>query len=87
MFKCDSIDRAHNEPEAPRKIPQELKNDFTMNGLMHVGHWYFNNRPYLGGKAARPVWPKASIEQEIKLARKGKLPGMYGCGYEYITTY
>ena len=67
---------AHNESEAPRKIPEELKNDFLMNGLMKISDWYFN-KPYLGRKAATPVWKKADVEQQIELASKGKLHGVY----------
>ena len=77
LFQCDSIDRAHNEPEAPRTIPEELKHDFSMNGLMHIGDWYFN-RPYLGNNAAKRIWRKGDIDQKIELARKGTLHGMYG---------
>ena len=58
----------------------ELKNDFSMNGLMYIGDWYFN-RPYLGNKARTLIWKKADIEQQIELARKGTLHGVYGFTY------
>ncbi len=74
LFKCDSIDRGHNELEAPKKIPEELRNDFTMNGLMKIGEWYFNQQ-YLNKDAMQPVWKKDEVNKWVELARGGKLGG------------
>ncbi len=74
LFKSDSIDKSHDELEAPRQIPEELKYDFTMNGLMKIRELYFNQQ-YMNKDALQPVWEKDKVDKWVELAREGKLEG------------
>ena len=76
LFKNEDFDRGHGEAHAPKEIPKELLQEFTMNGRLKIQKWYFD-RKYLGGKARSPIWSKDDVERQIDLARKGKLPGAY----------
>ena len=77
LFRNEDIDRGHGERGAPKDIPEELWNDFTMNGRLEVRKWYFN-QTYLGGKARQSVWIIEDIERNIESAKKGQLRGNYG---------
>ena len=77
LFRNEDFDRGHGEAHAPKEIPQELLQEFTMNGRLKIQKWYFDTK-YLGGKARSPIWSKDDVERQIDLARKGQLPGAYG---------
>ena len=77
LFRNEDVDRGHGETHAPKEIPNELLQEFTMDGRLKVQKWYFD-RKYLGGKALSPIWNKDDIERQIDLARNGTLPGTYG---------
>ena len=77
LFRNEDFDRGHGEARAPKEIPKELLQEFTMNGRLKIQKWYFDEK-YLGGKSHTPIWSKDDVERQIDLARKGKLPGTYG---------
>ena len=76
IFRNPFIDRSHGLPKAPRKIPQELLKDFTMNNRLPVRQHYVDKR-YLGNKAQTPVWTEQLIDSWVEKAKKGKLEGTY----------
>jgi hypothetical protein len=76
IFRNPFIDRSHGLPKAPRKIPQELLKDFTMNNRLPVRQYYLD-KPYLGNKARTPVWTEQLIDSWVEKAKKGKLEGNY----------
>ncbi|XP_062613058.1 uncharacterized protein LOC134274836 isoform X4 [Saccostrea cucullata] len=77
IFKNEFIDKGHGLKVAPRKIPDRLLKDYTMNFQLPVTEWYFN-MPYLNTKSRTPVWTRESVEQQISLAKRGILGGAYG---------
>ncbi|XP_062613056.1 uncharacterized protein LOC134274836 isoform X2 [Saccostrea cucullata] len=77
IFRNEYIDKGHGLKVAPKKIPERLLKDFTMNFRLPVSDYYFN-MPYFDGKSRTPVWTKASVEQMVSLARRGALGGNYG---------
>jgi hypothetical protein len=62
---------------APKEIPAELRNEYTMNNRLRVKPWYFDEK-YLGGNAYLPLWKQTQIDQWVSLARQGRLKGNYG---------
>ncbi|OQV22673.1 hypothetical protein BV898_03498 [Hypsibius exemplaris] len=46
--------------EAPRKIPGSLRNGYSMNGIISIREFYFDNA-YLGGSALTSVWSLDTI--------------------------
>ena len=77
LFGNEDFDRGHGETHAPKKIPKELLQEFTMNGRVKIQKLYFDTK-YLGREPNSPIWSKDDIERQIVLARKGILPGNYG---------
>ena len=77
ILRNEYVDRGHGLPRAPKTMPEELRNEFSMNNRVPLKSWYFNNQ-YLGKKAASPVWTEKTIEDWIILAKEGKLKGNYG---------
>ena len=63
--------------EAPRKIPKELWDEFTMNNKLPVSAGYIYQK-YTGHTAKTPVWKKKQAEDYINLAAHGTLKGTYG---------
>ena len=79
LFRNEDFDRGHGEAHAPKEIPKELLQEFTMNGRLKIQKLYFDRKYLLvGGKARTPIWSQDDIERQIDLARKGKLQGNYG---------
>ena len=77
LFNNEYIDRGHGFQNAPKEIPQEMLNDFTMNNRVGVKTFYFN-QPYLNKKARTPLWSIEMIKQYISSAERGELRGTYG---------
>ena len=77
LFRNKDIDRGHGEAHAPEYIPDELWEDFTMNGRVKVKDFYLN-QAYLGGKAMKSIWTIEDVENKIDLAKRGELSGNYG---------
>ena len=77
IYKNPYIDEGHNLKEAPRKIPKELWDEFTMNNKLPVMAWYFDQK-YVGHTAKTPVWTKKQVEDYINSAAHGTLQGTYG---------
>ena len=75
LFKNDYMDKSHNMKYPPKEIPSELMDDFTMNGLLPVYSWYFNE--HLLGSQVTTVWNKKMIEKSIISARNNNLRGTY----------
>lgn len=73
------IDRGHGLQHAPKNIPKDLIQEYTMHGKIRLTHYYFDQQ-YLGKTAMTPVWKKDLIDRWIVLAKEGKLPGTYGAG-------
>ena len=70
------IQRGHGEASAPREIPPEWRDEFTLGGTVRVSPRYFDNK-YLGSTAATAVWPYDLIEKMIVEARNESLVGTY----------
>ncbi|XP_063422058.1 uncharacterized protein LOC134706757 [Mytilus trossulus] len=79
LFKNDYIDRGHGLKVAPRNIPKELLNDYTMNGRVRVSNYYFNQQ-YLGKKAETSLWSKEMIDLWVARAKNATLQGTYYAG-------
>ena len=77
LFQNELIDRGHNLKQAPKTIPKQMLQDFTMNGRISVSSWYFDQY-YSGKEAQTPVWTKKMIDQYTELAKHGELGGNYG---------
>ena len=77
LFKNEYIDNNHGLPQAPKQIPEDLLNEFTMNKRIPVKYVYYNQQ-YLGKEARDFLWKKDQIEDWISQAKKGKLHGNYG---------
>ena len=77
LFSNEDIDKGHGEAHAPNNIPEELWEEFTMNGRIQVREYYMD-QTYLGGKARKPIWTKEDIEKLIVLAKTGQLVANYG---------
>ena len=50
----------HSQP-APKNIPQELLNYYTMNGRINISPYYFDTR-YMDAAALSPVWTYETIK-------------------------
>ena len=77
IYRNPYIDEGHSLKAAPRGIPKELWDDFTMNDRLPVMDWYFDQK-YVGHTAEMPVWTKELVEDYIKSAAQGTLKGAYG---------
>ena len=75
LFQNADIDRDHGQSRAPRGIPEELMEEFTMNNRVQVIKMHFSE-VFLGGHDI-PRWTKSGVEQLIDLAKNGKLKGTY----------
>ena len=75
LFRNADIDRGHGLTRAPKEIPAELMEEYTMNNRVPVKKMYFSEI-FLGGHNA-PRWTKSGVEQLIDLANKGELKGTY----------
>ena len=80
LFENEDFDRGHGEVHAPKTIPKELLQEFTMNGRVKIQKLYYDTK-YIGGEPNSPIWSKDDIERQIVLARKGILPGNYGISH------
>lgn len=77
IFRNEYIDSGHGLAHAPKEIPKELMDEYTMNGRIGIKKWYFDEQ-YLGKKAFTPVWTEEMIEKNIKEAKAQKLFSPYG---------
>ncbi len=77
LFNIDYLYEGHGLKESPRWPPNELLNEYTMNGRIHL-HKYFWSLPYLNNDKRKLVWSEHKINEQIKLAKNGTLHGTYG---------
>ena len=77
LFKNDYIDLGHGQSVAPKEMPPELVDGYTMGGRIRTGKLYFNQQ-FLGQKQSIPVWTVEAVNKMIQLAKKGMLEGTYG---------
>lgn len=77
LFKNDVIDLGHEQSAAPREIPEELMNGYTMANRIGVKWLYFNEQ-FLGQTHSKPVWTVENVDKLISLAKRGQLEGTYG---------
>ena len=56
---------------APKEIPDVLRDEFTMNGSIPIGEFYFD-QAYLGGEALTSIWTGRMVEQYIRDVRDRK---------------
>lgn len=77
LFMNDYYDQSHGLLHAPKVIPEDLLDDFTMGNRTPVRYTYFDQQ-YLGKDALVPVWSRELIENWISLAKQGMLIGNYG---------
>ena len=76
LFKASHQDAGHGGEHAPETIPAELLPDFTMDGRVPTADMYLDQQ-YLGVGAKVPVWSRARVTEDIKLASEGRLRGTY----------
>lgn len=67
----------HEQPEAPRQIPERFRNTYTMGGEVSISSNYFNQM-YLTKTAHLPVWSESLVNNWTSLASSGELDGNYG---------
>lgn len=77
LFRNEYIDSGHGLAHAPKEIPKELMDEYTMNGRVGIKKWYFDEQ-YLGKKAFTPIWTEEMIEKNIKQAKAQTLFSPYG---------
>ena len=77
LFKNDYIDLGHGKPRAPKAMPPELKDEYTMGGRIQLIKAYYSDI-YLGRTKSIPVWTVKNVDNLIRLAKEGKLGGTYG---------
>ena len=71
------MDASHNLVHAPRHIPNELWNYYTMDNRLKVYRYYFDDI-YLRKIYSVPVWSVELIDNLISEAKRGTLSGNYG---------
>ena len=67
----------HGLTKAPRSIPTEWVNEFTLNGESVVSEYYLDQH-YVGGTARTAVWTNELVNRMIDQAKRRLLPGTYG---------
>jgi len=77
LFDNYFIDSSHNHVHAPRHIPNELWNYYTMDNRLKVYRYYFDDI-YLRKIDSVPVWSVELIDNLISEAKRGNLSGNYG---------
>lgn len=55
--------------KAPKTIPQNLVDSFTLNGSIPVEEHYFD-QVYLGGNASMPIWTKTMIQDFMQKVKR-----------------
>ena len=80
---CDSLfsetlfsSKGHGQEKAPKKIPSDMLQGYTLNGAIPTKNWYFN-QVYHGGTAKESVWSFEMVEAQKKQCSDGKLKGSY----------
>ena len=80
---CDSLfsetlfsSKGHGQEKAPKKIPSDMVQGYTLNGAIPTKNWYFN-QVYHGGTAKESVWSFEMVEAQKKQCSDGKLKGSY----------
>jgi hypothetical protein len=76
IFQNPYIDEVNTFKVAPREIPSELWNYFTMGNRLEVFPWYFS-QIYLGFKARTPVWTREMIDNITMASPRGSFHGSY----------
>jgi hypothetical protein len=77
LFNNSFMDSSHNLVHAPRHIPNELWNYYTMNNRLKVYGYYFDDI-YIRKIYTVPVWSVELINNLISEAKRGHLYGNYG---------
>ena len=62
LFGNEDFDRGHGEAHAPKKIPKELLQEFSMNGRVKMQKWYLDTKN-IGGEPNPAIWSKNDIER------------------------
>ena len=65
---------------APKTIPRQWLNAFTLNGRVPVTKYYFNQK-YLEGSAKVTQWTQELIDSQVAEAKRGALAGTYGAAH------
>ena len=80
---CDSLfgetlfpSTGHGQPNAPKEIPHDMLQGYTLNGAIQTKKWYFD-QTYHGGEAKQSVWTLDMIETQKQQCLKGSLKGTY----------
>ena len=71
------IQQGHGRAEAPRIIPAELIEAYTMNQRVPITNIY-SDEVYLTKQAQTSVWSKQLVEESSSSAASGRLKGNYG---------
>jgi hypothetical protein len=77
LFKNDYIDLGHDQSVAPKEMPIQLVDAYTMGGRIRTGTLYFNEQ-FLGQKQSMPVWTVETVNNMIQLAKQGIKERTYG---------
>jgi hypothetical protein len=77
LFNNSFIDSSHKLVHAPKHIPNELWNYYTMDNRLKVYKYYFDDI-YLRKIDGVPVWSVELIDNLILEAKRGNLSGNYG---------
>ena len=75
IYNNPYIDEGHSGP-APKTIPKEFWNEYTMENRVTIRGCYFNQK-YLNSKARTPIWTKEYVDDYIRLAAQGRMLGPY----------
>ena len=79
---CDAIignaDIDACDPTVPYPPPKELMPFYTLDGMIHFNEFKKLQNTYLGGKALENRWTQQDVEDQIRAAATGTLPGTYG---------
>ena len=77
LYSTKEVDTGRETASAPKKIPKELTEYFTMNGKVQLVEQYHDQK-YLGEKERVLRWDEDMVERLMKEAKNGTLRGNYG---------
>lgn len=77
LFKSHFMFQSSNLRQAPKRVPDNLQQYFTMNNQIELKSLYFNN-VYLGNSRRNLKWTKQMISNDIEKIKNGTLFGTYG---------
>ena len=79
LLMDESLDAQREQQKPPRGIPAKWQSEWTMQGRLKIGSFYFDgSEAYLGGTALENTWTKAKVENWKAQAAAGTLNGNYG---------